>query len=167
MVEGFTGLPGSGKTYYLAKVGLEAIKKGRPVWANFTLEGANHFHKLNETFNVREGVILVDEINLVCPSRWWNKFPPELAYYWSQTRKMKLDIYWSAQHVDRVDKIIREISNFVWIMRKFPFGWFRASCFVPEHIAKEKKQAITSKFFRIDKKIASKYDTYEILDIVF
>lgn len=167
MVEGFTGLAGSGKTYYLSKIGLDAIKKGRPVYANFTLKGANKFRQLQETFNVRSGVILVDEINLVCPSRWWSKFPPELAYYWSQTRKMKLDIYYTAQSLERVDKIIREISNFAWYMRKFPFGWYRASCYTPETINKEKRICYASNWFRIDKKLASNYNTYEILDIVF
>jgi len=167
MVEGFTGLPGSGKTYFLSRLGLEALKKKRQVFSNFKLSGAERFLKLEEVFNVRKGVILVDEINLVCPSRFWNKFPPELAYFWSQTRKMELDIYWSAQHIDRVDKIIREISNWVWWLRKFPFGLYRARRYLPEQITKEKKEIFKSRYFRIDKKIADCYDTYEILNITF
>lgn len=167
MVEGFTGLPGAGKTYFLTKLGVEAMKKNRPVFANYKIEGAERFFKLEEVFNVRKGVILVDEINLVCPSRFWNKFPPELAYFWSQTRKMELDIYWSSQHIDRVDKIIREISNWVWWLRKFPYGFYRARCYLPEQISKEKKEVFDSKIFRIDKKIASCYDTYEILELTF
>jgi len=165
MVQGYTGLPGSGKTYLLAKRASEAMKKKRPVYANFGLAGAKHYAKLNDVFEVRKGVILVDEINLVCPSRFWNKFPPELAYFWSQTRKMELDIFWTAQHIDRVDKIIREISNYVWWCRQFPFGIHRAKCYLPEQIGKEKALCYDSEWFKIDKKIAEIYNTYEILGL--
>lgn len=174
MVEGFTGLPGSGKTYYLAKLGIEALKDGRQVYANFKLEGAQYFQDLSEVFSVRKGVILVDEINLVCASRFWNKFPPELAYFWSQTRKMELDIYWTAQHIDRVDKIVREISNWVWYLRWFGLRnkknsdykttfFYRARCYLPEQINKEKKQVFDSRYFRTKKEIYSKYNTYEMI----
>jgi len=167
VVEGFTGLPGSGKTYWLTKLGLEAMKNGRPVWANFTLEGAIRFSDLKEVFGVRKGVVLVDEINLVCPSRWWNRFPPHLAYFWSQTRKFELDIYWTAQHVDRVDKIIREISNWVWTCSKLPFGFRVLRQYIPEHITKEKRKSFSTKFFHLNKKIYKNYNTYEILETTF
>jgi hypothetical protein len=165
MVEGFTGLPGSGKTYWLSKLGLDALAKGLPVYANFHLEGANKFSDLKEVFFVRKGVILVDEINLVCPSRWWNKFPPQLAYFWSQTRKFQLDIYWSAQHIDRVDKIIREISNWVWTINRLPFGFFIARMYIPEHITKEKRKHYTLKFFKLNSKVYTKYNTFELIEL--
>lgn len=165
MVEGFTGLPGSGKTYYLTKLGLEALKQGRKVYANFKIEGANYFQNLTDVFNLTEGVILVDEINLSCASRFWAKFPPELAYFWSQTRKFKLDIYWTAQHIDRVDKIIREITNYAWTIKKLPFGIFLARQFLPEHITKEKRYCYQNKFFILNKKIYTKYNTYELIKL--
>jgi hypothetical protein len=167
MVEGFTGLPGAGKTYWLSKLGLDAIKAGRPVYANYTLEGAIRYKNLSEVFKVRQGVILVDEINLVCPSRWWNKFPPELAYFWSQTRKFSLDIYWTSQHIDRVDKIIREISNWVWTINRYPFGFFLARQYLPEHVTKERRRHFTLKFFRLKKEVYTKYNTFEAIDISF
>jgi len=164
MVEGFCGLPASGKTYFLAKKGQDAIKKGLPVYANFKLEGAHYYRELKEVFSVRNGLILVDEINLLCPARFWNSFPPELAYFWSQTRKMQLDIYWTAQHPDRVDKIIKEISNWVWLIRNF-YGLRIASCYLPEQVNKEKKFCFGQEFFIIDKRIATSYNTYEIIDL--
>lgn len=165
MVEGFTGLPGSGKTYLLAQMGQMALKKGRHVYANFKLDGATYFSELSEVFSVREGLILVDEINLVCPSRWWNKFPPQLAYFWSQTRKFKLDIYWSAQHIDRVDKIIKEISNYVWYIWMLPFKFRFAKQYLPEKIGKEKARSYSIKVFRISKKRAMCFNTYEIINL--
>lgn len=165
MVEGFTGLPGSGKTYFLTKISLERLKKKQPVFANFHIPGVSYYQNLREIFTVRKGLILVDEINLVCPSRWWNKFPPELAYFWSQTRKFGLDIYWTSQHIDRVDKIIREISNYVWWIKKFPFGIRNARQYIPEHINKEKRQCFSSKWFKISSKIYKSFDTFEPIKI--
>jgi hypothetical protein len=165
MVQGICGLPGSGKTYFLAKQGLEAIKKGREVYANFKLEGAHYYTDLMTLAKtVRKGVILVDEINLLCPSRWWDQFPPELAYFWSQTRKFELDIYWSAQHIDRVDKIIREISNWVWQVKKITF-LFWARQYLPEQYSKEKRTNFANKFFILSKKVFLKYNTYEFIQL--
>lgn len=169
MVEGFTGLPGSGKTYWLTKIATERRKKepDLPIWANFHLgiSDTNYFQNLSEVFGVRKGLILVDEINLVCPSRWWNKFPPQLAYFWSQTRKFGLDIYWTSQHIDRVDKIIREISNYVWWIKTLPFGIRNARQYIPEHINKEKRQCFRSKWFKISKKIYKNFNTFEAIEI--
>jgi hypothetical protein len=169
MVEGFTGMPGSGKTYWVVKLALDRLKRGDTVYANFKIDHPNvkRFHKLQELFEVRKGVIIVDEINLVCPSRWWNKFPPELAYFWSQTRKFGLDIYWTAQHYDRVDKIVKEITNFIWWIRPFPFKIRRAKRYIPEQISKEKRQCFKTKYFKINKTIYDKFDTYEAIDIQF
>jgi len=161
MVEGFTGLPGSGKTYYAALQATKAIQQGRPVFTNFDLVGARRYSRLQEVLAVRNGVIVVDEINLVCPSRFWASFPPELAYFWSQTRKFGLDIFWTAQHVDRVDRIIREISNYVWHIRSWPLGLKSAKCFIPEQIHKEKAKSVAGQVFRPNVGIWSRYDTYQ------
>ena len=165
MVEGICGLPGSGKTYWLTKRGLEAMRKGRPVFANYALKGSTRYVDLLKLAKeVRKGLILVDEINLLCPSRWWDQFPPELAYFWSQTRKFELDIFWTAQHMDRVDKIIREISNWVWEVRKIGPVCF-ATQHLPEQYNKVRRTNFGTKFFIVKKSIYQNYNTYETLDI--
>lgn len=161
MVEGFCGLPGAGKTYWISKLGLEAIKKGRKVYANFSLKGAEYYSDLRDLFEIRNGLILVDEINLLCPSRWWDRLPPHLAYFWSQTRKQQLDIYWTAQHPDRVDKIVREISNWIWLIRKLPFNCRFLEQYLPEQVNKVKKVNFGFKVFYINKGVYSRYNTYE------
>jgi Zonular occludens toxin (Zot). len=164
MVQGICGLPGSGKTYYLAKIGREAIKKGREVYANFSLKGAKPYTDLRQLADVREGLILVDEINLLCPSRWWDRFPPNLAYFWSQTRKNQLDLWWSSQHIDRVDKIVREISNWVWEVRKVGFI-FLMVCYLPEQLGKAKRTNFGIKVFPLTKKVYQDYNTYERIEV--
>jgi hypothetical protein len=165
MVEGFVGLPGLGKTYYLSALGLKAMKKGRKVYANYKLDGAIYYDDLVNVFDVKEGVILVDEINLICPSRWWHKFPIHLAYWWSQTRKNQLDVYWTAQHQRRVDRIVKEITNFIWVIRKLPFGFRIIQCYLPEQVNRRKAEVFSSHFFRISKKTWSHFNTYERIDI--
>jgi len=152
MVEGIVGLPGSGKTYLLAKIGIEDIKKGKEVYANFHLEGARYFSRLPQVIDIikyklvnKQPVkmtILIDEINLSFPSRMWQKIPGWVLYFWSQTRKFGLDIYYTSQSLARVDKVIREISNFVWVVKPLPFGIFMASKILPEEYDKTKTYAI-------------------------
>lgn len=165
MVIGYTGLPGSGKTYRAVQYAVEAMQAGREVYANFNITGSNKFKNLEEIFHVRKGVIIIDEINLVCPSRFWASFPPELAYFWSQTRKMGLDIIWTAQHHDRVDKIVREISNWIWVHYHQIWKIHTRYCFLPEHVGKENKKPYYFETFLIKKKIYKNYDTFQMIDI--
>lgn len=175
MVEGFIGLPGSGKTYLLAKKGLDDMKKGKIVYANFHLEGAIYFSKLIDVILIikrkllaKEEIkmtILIDEINLSFPSRMWAKVPGWVLYFWSQTRKFGLDIYYTSQSLKRVDTVIREITNYVWIVQQFVFGYHRASMIIPEDIDIQKKVILERNYFRLDKNIFSKYNTYEILEL--
>ena len=165
MVEGFVGLPGSGKTYWLSRLGLRAMKQKRKVYANYKLEGAVYYKDLKEVLDVREGVILVDEINLICPARWWDRFPTYLAYWWSQTRKSQLDVYWTAQHQDRVDKIIREITNWIWEVHFLPFRFRFMNCFLPEQISKVRRRSFGFHLFFLHSGIWKHFNTFERVDI--
>jgi len=165
MVEGFCGLPGSGKTYILAKIGLKAIKNKRKVYANFKLTGAQYFDDIFSIINIREGVILIDEINLSFPSRIWEKLPPQFLYFWSQTRKMGLDIYYTSQHPDRIDKVPKEISNWIWWVKKLPFKFHIGSKYLPENINKEKRKNYQFMLFRRNKKTQNAYNTMEIVHL--
>lgn len=165
MVEGFVGLPASGKTYWLSVIGLNAIKRGRKVYANFKLDGAIPYKDLKEVQDIRLGIILVDEINLICPSRWWDRFPTYLAYWWSQTRKNELDVYWTSQHQDRVDKIVKEITNYIWELRRLPFSFRFMNCYLPEQIGKVKRQSFGFKIFHLSKTTWSHFNTFERIEM--
>lgn len=163
MVEGIVGLPGAGKTYYLSKIGLDAMKKGRKVYANYKLKGAIYFWEIEELQEIEDGVILIDEINLVASSRDWEELPGEQKYFWSQTRKQKLDIYWTAQHQDRVEKIVREVSNFIWKINILPFGIRVMTKYLPEQINKTKRERFGTRIFTIHKEVFKQYNTWERL----
>lgn len=168
MMEGFYGLPGAGKTYLLASIGLDAIKKGREVYANFRLTGAHYFNDIFDIINVRKGVILIDEINLSFPSRMWDKLPPQFLYFWSQTRKMELDIYFTSQHPDRVDKVPKEICNWSWwvVKVKILFLDFHiARKYLPEHITKEKRKNYEVRFFKRKAEVMNAFNTMELIEL--
>lgn len=165
MVEGFYGLPGSGKTYMLAKIGLEAIRQKREVFANFKLTGAHYFNDIFDVINIRNGVILIDEINLSFPSRIWDKLPPQFLYFWSQTRKMQLDIFFTSQHPDRVDKVPKEISNWGWWIVKLPFGFHMARKYLPEHITKERRRNYEIRFFKRKREVMLAFNTMELIEL--
>lgn len=123
-VTAYVGLHGSGKTYHLAEVGLDASRQGRKVYNNFGLEvpGAIPVLTWGDVLAVRDGVLLIDEMGVLAPARAWAKFPPALTLVWTQARKMGLDIHYSTQSLDYVDKYIREVTGAVVACSAWGFG---------------------------------------------
>jgi hypothetical protein len=88
----------------------------------------------------------------------------------SQTRKMGWDLWWSAQHETRVDRVVRDVTNWMWLARAWksfnPLAWspdappayFTATCWEPEKFRKQKQQASRS-VRKFDPKVANAYDT--------
>jgi hypothetical protein len=95
----------------------------------------------------------------------WSKVPGWVLYFFSQTRKFGLDIYYTSQALARVDKVIREISNYVWIVKPFFFGYRVARKIMPEDNEHVKKDIYETEYFKIKSEVYSKYDTYEILEL--
>jgi len=193
-VEGFIGLPGAGKTYALAQRGLREIQRGRRVYSNFGLRGSlpldvwDHANVGNtkdpgpscdcgECFvSISDACVLLDEINLWAPSRLWNALPIGLLHRWAQVRKYRTTILWSAQHEDRVDKVIREVTGWIWECRPFPGGrllhWvpgyptFRLEAYEPSDLRRElSRKALGRANPKLRADIAEAYDTFRIVDL--
>lgn len=190
--EGYIGLPGSGKTYALACRGLDAMAAGRRVFSNFGLRGSipievwDHDNIGNTRdpgppctcgrcfVSISDAVILVDEINLWAPSRMWNAFPMALLMRWAQVRKYRTQILWSAQHEDRVDKAIRELTGYIWECQESTFGrWFhwvpfvptfRLKCYAPSDLRKIGARPIQAQGLKLRAGAAGAYDTFEIVN---
>jgi len=191
MIYGIVGLPGSGKTYYSVYLALKDMKRGIKVYSNFWIEGAELYADLEQilttvynkvsiergawlasgkprwAFEPTPTTIVVDEINLVCPARFWDTFNPQLAYFWSQSRKLGLNMYWTAQHQDRVDKIVREITNYIWRVKGIPiFKKYRhANCYDIIKIDTTKAQRIDDMWFKIKPETYRKYDTFDMISL--
>lgn len=168
-VEGYIGLPGSGKTYSMVHRAYYRRRKNPAlrVWANFhiSLPGGpvELLRKLPEDLrNVRDGLVLLDELNIVMPGRLWNKVPAEMMYKFNQTRKSRLDLYYSAQVFDMVDKAAREVTNETWEMSNWAnlgFFWYR------RYILGNHKYPNGRGLIMFEDAVIRSYDTMEFIDV--
>jgi hypothetical protein len=126
MVEGYVGLPGYGKTYAMVSRALEvARRKGHQseIFSNVPLVGIRFtlIESFEELVGCQNGTILLDELGVWMSSRDSMKLPKPVRDMLAQHRKNGLDLYWTAQHENRVDSIIRELTAICWRCRKLPY----------------------------------------------
>lgn len=125
MIEAYLGLPGAGKTYALIVRLKKALSRpwnrNRRVYSNMPLDEEYlrkitkwqgeliYLYDWEDMVNATNAIIIIDELNLWMPSRVWNKVPGPLLYKWAQVRKSGLEVWFTAQAVSRVDKVVREL----------------------------------------------------------
>jgi hypothetical protein len=66
------------------------------------------------------GVVMVDEIGILMPARFWQAFPVDLMQKLSQSRKYRIDFFYSSQDIEDVDSYLRRKTSHVYRMRSFP-----------------------------------------------
>lgn len=168
-IEGFIGRPGAGKTYSMTALAVKEIAKGRDVYANYHLKGATLFGP-DDLIHLPPGLVLIDEAHLWFPARGAMRLPPSWLAQMSQTRKNGWDIWWSAQHERRVDSVLKDVTNWLWLSTAwFSSGdgaplYFRARSWEPEFFRKPKAH-MTTRWLRFKKSIAENYDTYERIQV--
>lgn len=125
MIEAFTGLPGQGKTYNMTRKAIIQMKRGRKVYANYDLKGAEHFKELSDINGIKNALILVDEAGIYLPAQAWKSIPFEFIRQLRQHRHDGLDLWYTAQDMQDVATYLRRITQFqhdyerMW---KFYFG---------------------------------------------
>jgi len=169
MITAYVGLPGTGKTYGLVLEAIRGIRNKRNVYSNFdiNLEGVIRIKGFSDLIHIRDGLVILDELNLWFPSRLWQSIPPEVLSLWAQSRKRGIELIYSTQHLDRVDKVVREVTNFVIrcnTISIFGLQLFMYSTFQPEDWDKEKRRSLGRRIVRFRQSIADLYDTYQIID---
>lgn len=135
MVSGGFGLPGSGKSLWLARQAKRALA-GKPlkvgsyslqsiygmqyerIYTNFEFDGAYklHFETLGRCA-YENSLFLCDEIMMYADSRDFKSFTLELKQFFSQHRKLKCDFIWTSQMYDDCDKKIRGITDKFYYIR--------------------------------------------------
>lgn len=168
MIEGYVGRPGAGKTYMLTKRLLKIADGGRPVYANYHINHPNvTFFNPLDLMDLPPGVVALDEAHLYFPARGALKLPMSWLAMMSQTRKRGWDIFYTTQHENRLDRVVRDITNLMWLTRAIGSGetpwWFAAYAYEPEYFRKPKRAMLRS-YSRFDRKIAAAYDTYETIE---
>lgn len=170
MIQGLIGRPGQGKSYTLTEMAIEQARRGRQVFANYAINEPNCWtFAPTDLLDLPPGLIVIDEAHLWFPARMSLKLPPSWLAGLSQTRKNGWDMMWAAQHETRVDRVMRDVSNWQWLCE----AWWRsnghpvlftAKCWEPEDFRNPKKiQDRRRRLF--NPKVAAAYDTYERLTV--
>jgi hypothetical protein len=166
-VTAFVGLPGSGKTYSLAKVGLDAMARGRTVWANVDhtmeqpwLAGARPFASFDEFAQIpNDAVIVWDELPLFVNARKWQDFPDGLLYRLTQIRKDGLELYFSTIDWRMVDVNVRRITFWTWECEHVIGRLHRRVLWPPEERRKKDDRPRRRELMLIRSSIGDAYDT--------
>lgn len=157
MIEGITGLPGGGKTLYAVRRLLEAKNKGRDVLANFhSRTGSWRFGLWSEVASAGNCLAVIDEAHMWFSARNWTKTQQHELAVFQQSRKEGLDLLWIAQHENRVDVAVREVTAFLWRCRRV--GRFIVC---RQTTPDDPKQVTGRKIFRIDPGLYQHYFTEE------
>lgn len=179
-VVGYVGKWGTGKTLVLALDGLAALRAGQDVYATFHLRDpltGREAHYVDPgagvdaLYGVRDGVLLIDEVNVVFPSRKWQSAPTDMLYLWAQGRKRSVAVRWTSQTERRVDTVIREVTHEVAQLRvalRRPGGapvLVRLSYYEPEDVgaseAVKAERRLRSRWRIVRGGVLAAYDTLE------
>ena len=171
-------MPGKGKTISVVEK-LDRLKLDFPnikIVTNFGYyaedEPLTGWQQLIDINNGENGVVFViDEVQLTFSSRDWGNFPVEILTLLTQNRKQRKLILATAQSYDRVDKIFRELTNYVIRCNTFLGRWTVNRAFLKEEYELfrqtygQVKKAMTSwryTYIQTDE-LRTHYDTYKIL----
>lgn len=170
MIEGLIGRPGSGKSYQLTAKAIAEAKRGRMVFANYAINHPNCYtFDATQLLDLPPGVIVIDEAHLWFPARKSLNLPSSWLAMLSQTRKNGWDLYWAAQHESRVDRIVRDVSSWMWLCSSWWWVnghplYFESKQYEPEVFRKHKAHS-GRKVQLFNQKIADSYDTYQRLEV--
>lgn len=133
MVSGYFGVPGCGKSTFLAMIAireLKKIRKGRSryqhVLTNFPVQGCEKVSIRDLGFrDIEDSLILFDEITLDADSRDFKQFAQSTKEFFTLHRHVNNDIVYFCQDYSRVDKTIRNVTYDLWYLTKSNFPFFR------------------------------------------
>lgn len=125
MITGITGYPGEGKTLYASKVMRTAILNGTLTVSNIHVNDDSfwvYYENYMLLTEFQEGLLIIDEAQVIMNSRRWREFPPEFQAFAQQHRHQGVDIIAMTQNLNRVDNTFRELvqelyqveRHFIW-----------------------------------------------------
>ncbi len=124
-----TGIPGSGKSLVATSLAVKFLKKGVPVFSNYPIQCKSKGHIITSYKLTKEllrsqslpfgSKVFIDEAQLWFGSRSWKDFTIADLNVFSQHRHYGLDLFIITQHAARIDTVIREIANIIWVLDRF------------------------------------------------
>ena len=120
MITGYFGLPGCGKSTFLAKMARRYLNMGIPVYVlkEHPVDGCFliDWDDIGK-FDMSGSVILIDEISLFADNRDYKNFSQILKKFFILHRHYHCDIIWFTQQFDGVDRKIRELTTCLYYVR--------------------------------------------------
>ncbi len=124
------GLPGQGKSSYMAYLAKQALttKRGKKrydrVYCNFSMSGCHKFSYSDlGVYNFENCLILIDEMMNEADSRDFKKFDAQKKYFFSNHRHYGCDVVYFTQAWDDVDKKIRNNTQELFYIKALgPFS---------------------------------------------
>lgn len=129
MIQGYFGLPGSGKTTFLTMLAQKELKRIRKnksrydrVLTNFYCAGCYKIdYKDLGHFSIENSLVLLDEITLDADSRDFKQFDKFHKSFFLLHRHYNCDVIYFTQQYDGVDKKIRDITSSLYRVKKVAF----------------------------------------------
>lgn len=128
MITVVEGRPGQGKSVWLVSEILRQLARGRKVYTNVAIVDKKLQYKykgrlfliesLEDCLDLREGEIVLDEIQTYLNSRNWDKLDVRFQLMLQQHRKKGLNITGATQSVKRADVVFRELIQYYFRINK-------------------------------------------------
>ncbi|HEX4444812.1 MAG TPA: AAA family ATPase [Galbitalea sp.] len=114
MITAVTGLNGAGKTSYAAGMLQQWQKKGIQTAANIGVTGSKLVRTFDQLMELRDCVLLVDEVTAVASSRQFASLTPEALLFFQTLRHSNIGLIWTAPTFDRADVALRSLTLY-WV----------------------------------------------------
>lgn len=171
-VHGYVGLPGAGKTYCAVEDALKFARHyKKPLFTNVVVRPpakwgleVHIMDDLEDFLDAKDGIVLLDELGTWMPSRLYTKTKADLIMRWAQVRKYRLyEILYTAQTLQRVDSVVRELTWDVLELQSFRMlGFFWGTQWAGALSGAKKKVGWRIRW--IDKGHYQWYDTMQIIE---
>uniref|UniRef100_A0AAU8AZ43 ZOT protein n=1 Tax=Dulem virus 71 TaxID=3145782 RepID=A0AAU8AZ43_9VIRU len=131
MIKCYFGVPGCGKSTNLTKVAIKELRRLRKIYdhiytINFQCDGCIHIEYDDlKKYKFYNSLILIDEITLNADSRSFKTFTKEELEFFVLHRHFGVDIIYSTQNFENVDKKIRDLTSELWYMSKSVVPFFK------------------------------------------
>jgi len=140
VIIGVTGLLGAGKTAWAtSQVVAAAAKHGYMLASNIKLTppdgvefvqlptGQDGFD-LDALYELRVRareqrtglILLLDEVGILLPARFWASFPVPLLQFFVNSRKLHVEVWWISQDEGDVEVSLRRRTQYVFKVRRIP-----------------------------------------------
>lgn len=113
----YVGKKGCGKSTYIAKLAVKALKQGRTVYTTTPLAGCICIpaSKIGKVWLEPDSVLLIDEVGMLWDNRKFKSFSDEVRDWFKLQRHHRVIVHMFSQAYD-IDKKLRDLADEIYLM---------------------------------------------------